>query len=63
MRSRQTPRVASSSRIVQHGRRLCKWLEGNGLEPVGYIKHRKLLILQALLAWLLRLDSNQQPSG
>ena len=52
-----------SSKIVQRGLDLRKLLRANHLCHRLEGQACKLLILLDLLSWLLRLDSNQQPSG
>jgi hypothetical protein len=49
--------------IVQCGHGDGKALRIDSLDGGPTTPKRKLLILLALQGWLLRLDSNQQPSG
>jgi hypothetical protein len=49
--------------IVQCGLDDSKLLRNNDLAESPTIQAGKLLIVLALVAWLLGLDSNQQPSG
>ena len=49
--------------IVQCGHGDCKALRIDSLDGGPTAPQRKFLILLGLQGWLLRLDSNQQPSG
>jgi len=56
-------RKAPVADIVQCGLGVHNIRRINGLGAVREPCHCKLLILLMLQGWLLRLDSNQQPSG